>query len=244
MFRVAIALLLSLSSSLLAESWHGSDGQLIANGAVTSVDGESANVQLTGKSTATLRLDDLSLADRAYLKTRDKADSEFQKPQRQWTNVSGSFHIDGKAIAFIDDTNVRLTRADSKVISIPIEKLSSEDREYLSRLKEAAKPSAPASTVATVAPDDPFSTVESFSGTASAEPPKTFSKSVRRSAAKPSTRENTSDVSRPNIDSVDRNPYSEQVTGSTPTGIPAYTGPRGGTYHYSASGNKVYSKHK
>jgi len=29
--------------------------------------------------------------------------------------------------------------------------------------------------------------------------------------------------------------------GSTATGIPTYIGPRGGVYHYSASGNKVYS---
>jgi len=43
---------------------------------------------------------------------------------------------------------------------------------------------------------------------------------------------------------ADRNPYSEQVTGSTATGIPTYTGPRGGQYHYSKSGNKVYERHK
>jgi endonuclease YncB( thermonuclease family) len=43
---------------------------------------------------------------------------------------------------------------------------------------------------------------------------------------------------------VDRNPYGEQATGSTATGIPTYTGPRGGQYHYSSSGKKVYERHK
>ena len=37
---------------------------------------------------------------------------------------------------------------------------------------------------------------------------------------------------------------TEKQTGTTPTGIPQYTGPRGGTYHYSKSGKKVYSKKK
>lgn len=37
---------------------------------------------------------------------------------------------------------------------------------------------------------------------------------------------------------------SETQTGTTATGIPQYTGPRGGTYHYSKSGKKVYTKKK
>jgi endonuclease G len=36
----------------------------------------------------------------------------------------------------------------------------------------------------------------------------------------------------------------EKQNGTTPTGIPQYTGSRGGTYHYSKSGKKVYSKKK
>jgi endonuclease G len=37
---------------------------------------------------------------------------------------------------------------------------------------------------------------------------------------------------------------TEKQTGTTATGIPQYTGPRGGTYHYSKSGKKVYNKKK
>lgn len=43
---------------------------------------------------------------------------------------------------------------------------------------------------------------------------------------------------------VDRPSGDGPVTGYSPTGIPEYTGPRGGTYHYSKNGNKVYSKRK
>lgn len=37
---------------------------------------------------------------------------------------------------------------------------------------------------------------------------------------------------------------SEVVTGYTATGIPIHTGPRGGQYHYSSSGKKVYERRK
>jgi hypothetical protein len=36
----------------------------------------------------------------------------------------------------------------------------------------------------------------------------------------------------------------EQPTGSTKSGQTIYTGPRGGQYHYSKSGKKVYEKKK
>ena len=36
----------------------------------------------------------------------------------------------------------------------------------------------------------------------------------------------------------------EPTAGFTPTGIPQYVGPRGGIYHYSKNGNKVYAKKK
>ena len=42
----------------------------------------------------------------------------------------------------------------------------------------------------------------------------------------------------------DRPSNGEVQTGTTATGIPQYTGPRGGTYHYSKNGNKVYDKRK
>ena len=40
-------------------------------------------------------------------------------------------------------------------------------------------------------------------------------------------------------------PRGDTPTGqTTATGMPTYVGPRGGVYHYSKNGNKVYEKHK
>ena len=41
---------------------------------------------------------------------------------------------------------------------------------------------------------------------------------------------------------ADRAPIGETPSGTTATGIPTYVGPRGGVYHYSKSGNKVYKR--
>ena len=43
---------------------------------------------------------------------------------------------------------------------------------------------------------------------------------------------------------VNRNPHNETVTGYNAKGIQTFTGPRGGIYHYSESGGKVYEKNK
>jgi len=199
-------------------------------------------LQLVGKSTATIQLDDLSLADRAYLQNRDKPDSEFEHPSRQWASKNGTFHAEGKAVTFIGDGDVRLVRADSKVVSVPIEKLSADDQEYFKRLKNTASTAATLATTAAASIDDPFSTVESFNGPSETTAPKTTTRSVAHKASKPLVSSDSTPADSPGA--VDRNPNGEQVTGQTATGIPTFTGPRGGTYHYSANGNKVYSKHK
>lgn len=43
-------------------------------------------------------------------------------------------------------------------------------------------------------------------------------------------------------DTIDRS--NEKAVGQTPTGLTIYEGPRGGKYHYSKSGNKVYERKK
>src|SRR5689334_25415828 len=108
MARLAIAFLFALASSVLAEPWHDTNGQLLANGKVTSADAQSVIIQLTGKSMATIQFDDLSIADCASVRLRAKDDSEFRQPFRQWASASGQFHVNAKAVAFIDDRNVRL----------------------------------------------------------------------------------------------------------------------------------------
>jgi hypothetical protein len=36
----------------------------------------------------------------------------------------------------------------------------------------------------------------------------------------------------------------DAATGTTPSGPTTYVGPRGGVYHYSKSGKKVYDRHR
>lgn len=63
------------------------------------------------------------------------------------------------------------------------------------------------------------------------------------SASSTRTRPNSTPEEHPAPPSMaDQAPSGGTPYGSTATGIPTYVGPRGGVYHYSASGNKVYSR--
>lgn len=312
----------------LAATWHGVDGQVLLSGTLSSVEGESAHIVKPDNSTGDIKLNTLSLADRAFALTHQNKESEFQRALRQWTSAGGKYHIDAKAIS-IEDQTARLALADNKIISVPLDKISSDDRSYIDRLQQASKLAEkepdPFTTV-----DDPFGSVETFTGykppiqtrpqsTASRAPtvgqaklgsagssvpsrpaiaalegtangtivyvtnsgtkyhsegcrylsksniPMPLSQAIGQyspcsvchppiSADSTSPQRNTSATrthshSTPPPTSlgsefVDRNPYSESVTGQTATGIPTYTGPRGGQYHYSKSGKKVYEKKK
>ena len=47
-----------------------------------------------------------------------------------------------------------------------------------------------------------------------------------------------------NENTTERKPQTDQATGKTASGQTIYTGPRGGRYHFSKSGNKVYESKK
>lgn len=47
-----------------------------------------------------------------------------------------------------------------------------------------------------------------------------------------------------NLGSNPPGPSNEKAVGTTPTGKTIYEGPRGGQYHYSKSGKKVYERRK
>lgn len=50
-------------------------------------------------------------------------------------------------------------------------------------------------------------------------------------------------AAQPPVTSAPSRPYAYESSGdTTPTGLPVFTGPRGGRYHYSKSGKKVYEK--
>ncbi len=56
---------------------------------------------------------------------------------REWTDVTGKYKIEADLVAF-DDESVVLRRADKQLGTVPIEKLSEKDREYL-KSEEAGK---------------------------------------------------------------------------------------------------------
>jgi hypothetical protein len=306
--HAAALLLLALCSAVQAEvpTWHGVNGQPLLIGTMFGTNGQTVHILKPDKSTADIRLGTLSMADRAVVLAQDKP--EFQRTFRQWSSASGTYHVDAKAI-LIDGPNVRLARADTKVVSVPIDKLSKDDRSYLDRLQEAIRSPAFASTN-----DDPFSSVESFTGGSkppvrtapktnavapqheagglAADPivyvtktgkkyhtegcrslhaggipmplseattkyspcsichPPLVGESDSAAAAKTTPPRTTTNRAPKEVPSnsittpVRPNPDDEKVTGHTATGIPTYTGPRGGEYHYSKSGKKVYERKK
>jgi hypothetical protein len=216
-------------------TWHGTDGAVVSTGSLWRIGTENITIAQTGSATQSIPLNSLSAADRAYIIAHDDKSSEFQNQFHKWTSANGKYQVDAKAIT-VDDTSVKLTRADAKVINVPLNKISKDDRSYIDRLQKLLKsqdednPFAPA--------DDGFNSIAAFNG--DSQTPKAADKKTTTSTPRRTT------VLKPKADSgtVDRNPYGETVTGQTATGIPTYTGPRGGTYHYSKSGNKVYSRHK
>jgi len=152
-------------------TWHGIDGQVLAVGGLLSFNGDAVTVLKADNSTLDVALDKLCVADRAFALTRNK-ESEFQRAIRQWTSSNGKYHVDAKAIS-VDDKTVKLAQS-GKATSIPLDKLSTDDRSYLDRLQQAItrpverESDDPFSALA----DDAFSSVEAFTGsttTASAD---------------------------------------------------------------------------
>lgn len=58
-----------------------------------------------------------------------------QADDREWTDASGHYRVDGELIAY-DDDEVILEKANDELVSIPIDQLSADDQKYL-KSKEA-----------------------------------------------------------------------------------------------------------
>ncbi len=244
-------------------SWHAIDGRSLAVGAISSVGESAVQIRKSDNSFVVIKLDTLSLADRALVLTSKKKVPEFETAIRRWTSSGGAHHVEAKALV-ASDQSVDLLKTDGKVVNVPLGRLSNDDRSYVKRLQLAGQLNAKEGNPFD-ASKDAFGSVEAFSG--GAPKPDRDAKPNPQSTTKYKTvdgrlltadeiwaeRHHTTSSSTPTLGDrvtkstgglVDRNPYGETSTGSTATGIPTYTGPRGGTYHYSKSGNKVYSKKK
>jgi hypothetical protein len=66
-------------------------------------------------------------------------------PAREWSDATGKFKIQGELVA-VRAGKVILEKADGKIISVPLEKLSAADQAFLKSLEKPAEtpmPSAP-----------------------------------------------------------------------------------------------------
>lgn len=108
-----------------------------------------------------------------------------------------------------------------------------------------------AQAVASIEPiaDDQVETAShSYEAPGSWNPGKTSPRSSSRTSARTSARTSSKPKRRASVYDYDwSSAYAAAGAGAglgtTPTGIPLHMGPRGGIFHYSASGNKVYQKH-
>jgi hypothetical protein len=141
-------------------TWHGVDGEQLHRAAMSGVDAKSRKVRLTiaaGAEPIEVALEALSIADRAFALNYHAKHSEFRRTFRQWTSALGNHQVNAKEILHAGET-LRLRRADNRIIRVEVKKLSENDRDYLTRLLHTIAP-PPAETG-----DDPFGTVEAFTG--------------------------------------------------------------------------------
>lgn len=227
-------------------TWHDIKGEVLLTAALKNANKAKYTVTLA-RADGTVKdvsLDLLSVADRAFALTHNDKKSEFQRPTRKWTSANGKYQVSAEAL-IVEDDAIRLLRSDNQnVISVSPEKLSLDDRAYIDRLEQTIKRPDEAH-LASEPVTDAFSSVEAFTGVDVAKsnhqlqenssdnpiPAGDVKKARAASPPVPPRTENTAPISNSGI-TADR----------TPTGLPIYTGPRGGRYHYSKSGKKVYEK--
>jgi len=65
---------------------------------------------------------------------------------RQWKDVSGSFSVEAELVQVSGD-HVQLRRPDGRLLTVPIDRLSEDDRRYLTSLHADKTPAAPALTL-------------------------------------------------------------------------------------------------
>jgi hypothetical protein len=139
--------------SLQLRAFHDSKGVLVCIGEVSATHRETATVVTATGEERSLRLSQLSLADRAFVAAEhSRESSDFveelsrQHGYRVWRTVLTGSTLKAKAIAY-DGKNVTLKGKTPKVTVVPTLKLSVEDGAYLERLatlSTAAHPSVAA----------------------------------------------------------------------------------------------------
>ena len=104
-------------------TWESKNGdKLLAK--LIAQKGNSLTLEKIDGSRVTGRLRDLSKADREYIANQDKV------PIRTWTSTNGGFTIDAKFVSKKRDS-VTLEKADGSKITVPLDKLSKADQDYV-----------------------------------------------------------------------------------------------------------------
>ncbi|WP_419184809.1 hypothetical protein [Botrimarina mediterranea] len=137
-------------------AFHDSKGVLICIGEVAATHRDSATVVTATGEEKSIRLGQLSLADRAFVAAEHSRDAtDFaddlarQHGYRVWRTVMTGSTLKAKAIAY-DGKSVTLKGKTPKVTVVPTLKLSIEDGAYLARLQSLVKPAG--SSVAAAEP--------------------------------------------------------------------------------------------
>ena len=68
-----------------------------------------------------------------------KAGKPPASPMRTWTDASGKFKVRA-SLAGVEDGTVRLRKSDGKTISVPLEKLSEADQQWVAKHASDAAP--------------------------------------------------------------------------------------------------------
>lgn len=156
---------------------------------------------------------------------------------RTWADATGKFRAEADLLAVRDRTVYLLISGTPKAISL--DRLSKPDQEFVAEVVKSQSLSALAGAhSASLLETDPFAADGPYRTQQPAKSPSGAKVATAKRIAMPAAPVESSSSY------VDRNPNGETVTGHTATGIPTFTGSRGGQYHYSKSGNKVYERHK
>jgi len=225
--------------------WTSSNGNFHVDANALSADQQNAKLIRSDAKLLTVPLDRLSRGDRSYLDRLKQAISttkDTDNPFQEIDSPSAAFNGQDSAAEQTKPAATVVRRADAAESKLPE---SAEDPTvYIT--KSGTKYHTAGCRYAKSGTPMPLSQAAArYSPCSVCSPPPLANESARRpqiqSSMSPSHRSRAAKP--PTLpQSTGRNPNSENVSKRTATGIPTFTGPRGGQYHYSKSGKKVYEK--
>lgn len=147
--KVAVVIALAARSGAIAEErvWKDSTGKFSVSAELVEVSGDHVRLRKVDGTELSVAIERLGAADRDYIKeqttTTAPAKPEKASPLaseggglRTWTDESGEFSVEAELVDS-SATEVRLRKTDGSVVTVPLDRLSTEDRKYVRGQKEA-----------------------------------------------------------------------------------------------------------